>query len=65
MRSWDILFNRLNKTLSFTRSDCNNEKVHLVPYEIPLEINITSKVSIEDHKDYEISYEDNNKNTIP
>jgi len=30
MRSWDILFNREDKTLSFTRSNCSNARVNLV-----------------------------------
>lgn len=28
MRSWDILFDRHNKQLKFTRSNCSNAKIH-------------------------------------
>jgi hypothetical protein len=29
MRSWDILFDRNDQKVSFTRSQCANEKIHL------------------------------------
>jgi hypothetical protein len=45
MRSWDILFDRQEHKVSFTRSKCSNERIHLTPRDDESEEQIISITS--------------------